>query len=126
MPEWMVEIPEDLASEWIIMPRPEGKRFILSAKNGKTYIRSVNGYSKLVDSNLPGSAYIISFVFTFRKCKRGNCVLDIIVGEDDIIYVMDILFFNDMNYSTSEAETCFFTIFCKVPILAIEQFHIIV
>ena len=56
MPEWMVEVPEDLASEWIIMPRPEGKRFILSAKNGKTYIRSVNGYSKLVESNLPGSA----------------------------------------------------------------------
>ena len=126
MPEWMVEIPEDLASEWIIMPRPEGKRFILSAKNGKTYIRSVNGYSKLIDSNLPGSAYIISFIFTFRKCKRGNCVLDIIVSEDDIIYVMDILFFNDMNYSTSEAETRFFTIFCKVPILTVDQFHIIV
>ena len=53
-------------------------------------------------------------------------MLDIIVSEDDIIYVMDILFFNDMNYSNSEAETRFFTIFCKVPILAIEQSHVIV
>lgn len=56
MPEWMVEIPEDLATEWLVKPRPEGRRYILSARNGKTYIRSMNGYSKLVDSNLPGSA----------------------------------------------------------------------
>ena len=114
MPEWMVEIPEDLATEWLVKPRPEGRRYILSARNGKTYIRSMNGYSKLVDSNLPGSAYVCSLHFTSRRSKRGNCVLDVIISEDHIVYVMDIIYFNNINYDDAEAETRFFTISCRV------------
>ena len=57
LPEWMIEIPPDLNANWLVMPRPEGKRYILSSKRGKTILRSVNGYSKVVKSNLPGSVY---------------------------------------------------------------------
>lgn len=57
IPEWMIEIPTDLKENWICIPRPDGKRFILSSKKGKTVLYSVNGYSQLVKSNLPGGVY---------------------------------------------------------------------
>lgn len=57
IPEWMIEIPPDLKENWICIPRPDGKRFILSSKKGKTVLYNINGYSQLVKSNLPGGAY---------------------------------------------------------------------
>lgn len=57
LPEWMIEIPADLNTNWLIMPRPEGKRYIISSKRGKTILRAINGYSKVIKSNLPGSMY---------------------------------------------------------------------
>ncbi|KAK8825484.1 hypothetical protein WA538_003179, partial [Blastocystis sp. DL] len=98
VPEWMVEIPSNLEADWLLIPRPEGKRFILTSKRGKTTLRSLNGYAKHIKSNLPGS--ILNF--------RGNCVLDVILSED-AVYVMDILFFNNVDYSESEAESRMFT-----------------
>ena len=54
IPEWMIEVPTDLRENWICIPRPDGKRYILSSKKGKTVLYSVNGYTKTVKSNLPG------------------------------------------------------------------------
>lgn len=58
VPEWMVEIPSNLEADWLLIPRPEGKRFILTSKRGKTTLRSLNGYAKHAKSNLPGSMWI--------------------------------------------------------------------
>ena len=60
IPEWMVEIPTDLQENWICIPRPDGKRFILSSKKGKTVLYGINGYSKVVKSDLPGGMYLFS------------------------------------------------------------------
>lgn len=57
IPEWMVEIPTDLQDNWLCIPRPDGKRFIISSKKGKTVLYSLNGYTKVVKSNLPGGLY---------------------------------------------------------------------
>ena len=54
IPEWMIEIPNDLKENWIVMPRPEGHRYILSCRRGKATIRSLSGYTKTVSTNLPG------------------------------------------------------------------------
>lgn len=56
IPEWMIEIPNDLKTNWICIPRPDGKRYILSSKKGNTLLFGVNGYSKVVKSNLPGGS----------------------------------------------------------------------
>ena len=58
VPEWMVEIPSNLEADWLLIPRPEGKRFILTSKRGKTTLRSLNGYAKHIKSNLPGSMWM--------------------------------------------------------------------
>lgn len=44
---------------------------------------------------------------------RGNCVLDVILSED-AVYVMDVLFFNNVDYSESEAESRMFTVSSRV------------
>lgn len=31
LPEWMVSVPENLHGQWLVMPRPEGKRCIVIA-----------------------------------------------------------------------------------------------
>ena len=43
IPEWMVEIPPDLGTEWLVMPRPEGDRCLVVAERGRTISRKQNG-----------------------------------------------------------------------------------
>jgi hypothetical protein len=42
-PEWLIEIPTDLATEWYVLPRPEGQRCTVFASKGKTIARLRNG-----------------------------------------------------------------------------------
>ena len=36
MSEWLVEVPEDLASKWLLILCPEGRRNLVIAANGST------------------------------------------------------------------------------------------
>ena len=116
LPEWMIEIPPDLNTNWLVMPRPEGKRYILSSKRGRTVLRSVNGYSKVVKSNLPGSVYKYRIMMMISLNYRGNCVLDVILGEKSV-FVMDVIYFNNVDYGESEADSRFFTVTSRVTVL---------
>jgi snurportin-1 len=42
-PEWLIEIPRDLATEWYVLPRPEGQRCTVLASKGRTTARLRNG-----------------------------------------------------------------------------------
>ena len=106
IPEWMIEIPNDLKENWIVMPRPEGHRYILSCRRGKATIRSLSGYTKTVSTNLPGG----------QMNYRGNCILDIVIS-DVSVYAMDLLVFNSTDYSISEAESRLFTLYSRVLIV---------
>jgi len=33
-PEWMVDIPDDLATGWCVLPRPQGQRSLVVASRG--------------------------------------------------------------------------------------------
>ena len=44
---------------------------------------------------------------------RGNCVLDVIQGEN-CFFAMDLLSFNSTDYSDSECESRLFTLFSRV------------
>lgn len=45
-PEWLVEIPDDLAHSWYVMSRPEGQRCLVIASHGATMVRSRAGRLK--------------------------------------------------------------------------------
>lgn len=114
IPEWMVEIPNDLATNWIVMPRPEGHRYLVSCKRGKASIRSLSGYTKNIKTNLPGGQYAsLSWRVKNRMNFSGNCILDVIIA-DMCVYAMDILVFNSTEYSESEAESRLFTLHSRV------------
>ena len=115
LPEWMIEIPPDLNTNWLVMPRPEGKRYILSSKRGKTILRSINGYSKVVKSNLPGSVYRCRRMMMIRLNYRGNCVFDVILS-DNSVFVMDVIYFNNVDYGESEADSRLFTVTSRVAV----------
>ena len=48
-----------------------------------------------------------------RGSYRGNSVLDVIL-TDSGVYVMDILYFNNVDYGESEAESRLFTLHSRV------------
>ena len=48
-----------------------------------------------------------------RLNYRGNCVFDVILS-DNSVFVMDVIYFNNVDYSESEAESCLFTVTSRV------------
>lgn len=55
VPEWMVGVPDDLASQWYVVPRPQGKRCLVVAHAGKVTARIRNGTRlEKFASNIPG------------------------------------------------------------------------
>lgn len=51
-----------------------------------------------------------------RLNYRGNCVLDVILGEKSV-FVMDVIYFNNVDYGESEADSRLFTVTSRVTVL---------
>ena len=43
VPEWMIGVPDDIASQWYVIPRPQGKRCLVVANAGAVTARIRNG-----------------------------------------------------------------------------------
>ena len=44
LPEWMVSVPENLHGQWLVMPRPEGKRcIVVASKYGCNQLCNITG-----------------------------------------------------------------------------------
>jgi len=86
-PEWMIDIPHDLASDWYVLPRPEGQRCLLVAAAGSTTARSRSGVQLArFPSALPGGSR--------QTLGPGDpfCILDAIFHQpDETYYVMDMM-----------------------------------
>lgn len=77
-PEWMSDIPQDLGSSWLVMPRPEGKRCLVISTGNYTYARSRTGALLLrFPSKLPGGGPGTS------GGESCYCVLDCILQEQE-------------------------------------------
>ena len=48
-----------------------------------------------------------------RLNYRGNCVFDVILS-DNSVFVMDVIYFNNVDYSESEAESRLLTVTSRV------------
>ena len=101
-PEWLVDIPNDLARAWCVLPRPEGRRELVVASRGRTAARAkTGGVSRRFASALPGGS---------RRTKHGKaegdfCILDCVFHEPDATYyVLDTLAWNGVSLYDCAAE----------------------
>jgi hypothetical protein len=112
-PEWMVEVPCDLAAAWFVLPRPDGKRCLAYASAGRTIVRSRDGRAlrgatsaHRCWSALPGG----------RPGSRGVTILDCVAEEEETqrgpeirrLWVLDVLIWNDRYMYDCEAQFRFF------------------
>ncbi|ETN78003.1 hypothetical protein NECAME_10631, partial [Necator americanus] len=90
--EWLVDIPEQLSSEWMMVPSPVGKRVLVVAAKGAT--TAYNKAGKTITqfrSRLPGG-YQKSSVYT---------ILDCIMDAKKTFYCLDVLAWNGMDMSAN-------------------------
>jgi hypothetical protein len=86
-PEWLVDLPDDLATAWLVAVRPEGRRCLVVTGGGQTAAHQKGGRVRRFPSALPGG------------CRAGgggggagSCELDCIFDEARQAYfVVDAL-----------------------------------
>merc|ERR1719238_1949969 len=63
-PDWMVEVPADLSTAWLMMVRPEGDRCLLLSDGGRVEVRRKNGYvhERYTDARMPKGLTILDVV----------------------------------------------------------------
>mmetsp|Transcript_2514 Transcript_2514/g.6563 ORF Transcript_2514/g.6563 Transcript_2514/m.6563 type:complete len:409 (+) Transcript_2514:140-1366(+) len=85
-PEWLLDIPDTLSTDWFISPRPEGARCIVVASKGVTTSRARSGLIlHQFQSRLPGGSRL-------DTSGAGACVLDCIYHEANATYyVVDMM-----------------------------------
>jgi hypothetical protein len=94
-PDWMVEKPVDLNLNWLVQMRPEGKRVVFMVKSGKTRIYDKHGHQIS-----PSSVEI-----NYRLLPLGLTILDCVLSEQGVLYVMDVLYWDKGDIASNDAES---------------------
>ncbi|KRX95369.1 Snurportin-1 [Trichinella pseudospiralis] len=91
--EWMVDVPDDLETNWLLVPCPMGKRCLLTA-NGKycQLISRSNRKIRTIRCNLPAGSKL-------------DCIWRF---EDNIIYILDIIAWRNMPVTDCDTEFRFY------------------
>mmetsp|Transcript_5171 Transcript_5171/g.9994 ORF Transcript_5171/g.9994 Transcript_5171/m.9994 type:complete len:350 (-) Transcript_5171:158-1207(-) len=106
--EWMVDIPEDLPTAWYVMPKPAGKRCLVSTEGGETIARSRGGRPWRFPSSLPGGR-------RSGRSSAGRCQLDCIWLEAQQTYfVLDLLCWKEYHLVDCPAEFRYFWLRSKL------------
>ncbi|WKX95455.1 hypothetical protein Q1695_012146 [Nippostrongylus brasiliensis] len=90
--EWLVDIPEQLSSEWMMVPSPVGKRVLVVAAKGAT--TAYNKAGKTVTqfrSRLPGGS----------GKTHTYTILDCIMDSRKTFYCLDVLAWNGIDMSAN-------------------------
>ncbi|KAJ1369288.1 Nrap protein [Parelaphostrongylus tenuis] len=91
--EWLVDIPDKLSAEWMMVPSPVGKRVLVVAAKGTTTVYNKGG--RVVTqfrSCLPGGSVKSTKVYT---------ILDCILDSKKTCYCLDVLAWNGMDMSAN-------------------------
>mmetsp|Transcript_1040 Transcript_1040/g.1651 ORF Transcript_1040/g.1651 Transcript_1040/m.1651 type:complete len:529 (-) Transcript_1040:128-1714(-) len=64
VPDWMVEVPDDLSANWLVLVRPEGERCLLLSNDGRVEVRRKNGVrlDRYTDCRMPKGLTILEVV----------------------------------------------------------------
>ncbi|KAL6536591.1 hypothetical protein OROGR_013163 [Orobanche gracilis] len=112
LPEWMIDVPDRLNTDWYVCARPSGKRCFVVSSNGTTVSRLRNG-SMLhrFPSALPNGAKISNS----SRSGQSYCILDCIFHEpDQTYYVVDMVCWAGMSLYECTAEFRFFWLNSKL------------
>ncbi|XP_031571924.1 snurportin-1-like [Actinia tenebrosa] len=107
--EWLVEVPEDLTNEWLMVVCPHGKRNLVIASNGNTSAYTKSGFRvNQFISRLPGGSP--------DTLKPGDyTILDCIFNEvSSTFYVLDIMCWRGHPVYDSETEFRFYWLHTKL------------
>ncbi|GAQ80912.1 m3G-cap-specific nuclear import receptor [Klebsormidium nitens] len=112
-PEWMIDVPPDLATNWSVMARPEGKRCLVISANGSTVSRLKNGrILHTFPSFLPNGARVKGIA---QAC-HVYCILDCIFHEpDQTYYVIDMMCWKGYPLYDCASSFRLFWIATKLP-----------
>lgn len=91
--EWMVDVPNDLTSNWFVSICPIAKRCSVIASQGKTRVFARNGYEfmQAFQSALPSGNKLNS--------SSSHCALDCLYeGRSKTFYILDPLIWNGVSF----------------------------
>lgn len=112
LPEWMIDVPDRLNTDWYVCARPAGKRCFVVSSNGFTVSRLRNGsLLHRFPSALPNGAR------TNNNSRSGQsyCILDCIFHEaDQTYYVIDMVCWAGMSMYECTTEFRFFWLNSKL------------
>ncbi|XP_002130907.2 snurportin-1 [Ciona intestinalis] len=99
--EWLVEVPDDFESDWLMVVCPLGKRNLVVASRGRTVCYSKSGFCiDTFASCLPGGSY---------STNSGYTVLDCVYVEiSKTFVVLDVMCWNSHPVYDSETDFRFF------------------
>jgi len=110
LPMWLTDVPDDLATNWVVRPRPEGQRCLLFTSQGETISRDRHGkHLHTFQSPLPDGSYATR--------GRGNktCFLDCVFNQaKQTYYVLDIMSWNGLLLFDSTIEARLFWVNSKL------------
>ncbi len=99
--EWMIDVPDDLRDQWLVLPRPEGQRCMVVANGGQTVSRTKRGrLLHRFQSALPNGS-------RSTAGNTGPCILDCVYQEGSVngYLVIDVVCWK--NYSLYDCNTEF-------------------
>lgn len=99
--EWLVEVPEDLESNWLLLLCPEGRRNFVIAANGTTKVFSKSGKQvKTFPSSLPGGNRNQG-----GRARHSYTILDCVFSDSNgIFYILDMMCWDGYQYYDCDTE----------------------
>ena len=95
--EWMVDLPDDLASAWYVLARPAGWRCLVSTGDGRTVAQSRGGRARHFPSALPGGGR--------KGAGAGRCELDCVwVEATQTYFALDVLWWKGQRLVDCPAD----------------------
>ena len=103
--EWMIEVPERFAEDWLLIVCPVGKRCAVVSSQGRTRCFARNGFEFLTKfpSLLPGGNG------NSRGAAKHNAILDCIFSESEkTFFVLDVILWNGVSFYGCQTDFRFF------------------
>ncbi|OXU25788.1 hypothetical protein TSAR_003209 [Trichomalopsis sarcophagae] len=100
--EWMLEVPQDFAENWYMVPCPVGKRVLLVAQKGLTRLYTRKGIEiAVLRTYLPGGNH--------KRCHNSFTILDCIwIPNKKECYVLDVLAWSNQELINCDTDFRFY------------------